>query len=74
VIFGVLTSAIAAFFYVRLIVLMFFQDPEEDGPTVAVAPLMTTAAIALCATVTLVLGILPNPLVHLIDAASRFVF
>ncbi|CAB4670120.1 unannotated protein [freshwater metagenome] len=74
VIFGVLTSAIAAFFYIRLIVLMFFQDPEEDGPTVAAAPLMTTAAIALCATVTLVLGILPNSLVHVIDAASRFVF
>ena len=74
VIFGVLTSAIAAFFYIRLIVLMFFQDPDENGPTVAAVPLMTTAAIALCATVTLVLGILPNALLHVIDAASRFVF
>ena len=32
VIVGVLSSAIAAFFYVRVIVLMFFSDPAPDGP------------------------------------------
>src|SRR5208282_2345328 len=31
VIVGVLSSAIAAFFYVRVIVLMFFSDPIPDG-------------------------------------------
>ena len=27
---------VAAFFYLRVIVLMFFADPPEDGPTVAI--------------------------------------
>ena len=36
VIVGVVASAIAAFFYVRVIVLMFFSDPVPDGPVVAV--------------------------------------
>ena len=32
VIVGVCASAIAAYFYVRVIVLMFFTDPPEDAP------------------------------------------
>ena len=36
VIVGVVTSAVTAFFYARVIVLMFFSEPAADGPTVAV--------------------------------------
>jgi NADH-quinone oxidoreductase subunit N len=36
VITGVLSSAIAAFFYIRVIVLMFFTDSVEDGTAVEV--------------------------------------
>ena len=36
VVVGVVSSAIAAFFYARVIVLMFFSDPVPDGPVVAV--------------------------------------
>lgn len=36
VIVGVISSAIAAFFYIRVIVLMFFSEPKPDGPSVAV--------------------------------------
>ena len=32
VIVGVIASAVAAYFYVRVIVLMFFTDPPEDAP------------------------------------------
>ena len=32
VVVGVLASAIAAFFYVRVIVLMYFSEPAADGP------------------------------------------
>ena len=39
-------SAVAAFFYVRVIVLMFFTDPVGDGPTVAVPSVLTTVVIA----------------------------
>ena len=31
VVIGVLSSAVAAFFYVRVIVLMFFSEPAADG-------------------------------------------
>ena len=33
---GVIASAVAAYFYVRVIVLMFFTEPPEDAPTVIV--------------------------------------
>ena len=60
-----MSCAIAAFFYVRVIVLMFFTDPKPDGPTVAVPSLLTATAIGLGVLVTLVLGIaaaaLPGP-------------
>ena len=41
VIVGVVTSAVTAFFYARVIVLMFFSDPAADGPTVAVPSAFT---------------------------------
>ena len=54
-------SAIAAFFYVRVIVLMFFSEPAPDGPTVAVPSPLTTITIALSVGVTLLLGVYPSP-------------
>ncbi len=58
---GVAASAIAVFFYARIIVLMFFTAPVP-GARVAIAPSrgLTVAAIALCALGVLVLGILPS--------------
>ncbi len=72
VVVGVLASAVAAFFYVRIIVLMFFSEPAADGPTVAVPSGFTTAAVALGAAVTVVLGVAPQPLLDLADRASVF--
>jgi NADH-quinone oxidoreductase subunit N len=73
VIVGVLSSAVAAFFYIRVIVLMFFSDPRADGPTVAVPSALTGTAIALGAVVTVVLGVAPQYFLHLADQASLFV-
>jgi NADH-quinone oxidoreductase subunit N len=73
VIVGVLSSAVAAFFYIRVIVLMFFSDPRPDGPTVAVPSAFTATAIVLGVAVTLVLGILPQYFLHLAGQASVFV-
>src|ERR1700684_1849524 len=47
VIIGVLSSAVAAFFYVRIIVLMFFSDPVPDGPAVVVPSVLTGTAVAI---------------------------
>ncbi|WP_280384699.1 NADH-quinone oxidoreductase subunit NuoN, partial [Nocardia wallacei] len=72
VIVGVVASAIAAFFYVRIIVQMFFTDPPEDAPHI-VTPPVTTAVITVTAAATLVLGILPQPLLDMADRATVFV-
>jgi len=73
VVIGVLVSAIAAYFYVRVIVLMFFTDPIGDGPTVAVPSALTTVVIAVAAVGTLALGIVPGPLLELAQLAGAFV-
>lgn len=73
VVIGVLCSAIAAYFYVRVIVLMFFTDPVGDGPTVAVAGVPTTVVIALAVITTVVLGLLPGPMLDLAQNAGAFV-
>ncbi len=60
VIIALVTSAIAAFFYLRVIVLMFFSEPAADGPTVTIPGAFTTAAITLGVLITLLLGIVPT--------------
>jgi NADH-quinone oxidoreductase subunit N len=60
VVIALLASAVAAFFYLRVIVLMYFSDPAPDGPTVSVPGGFTAAAITLGVVVTLLLGILPS--------------
>jgi NADH-quinone oxidoreductase subunit N len=59
VVIALIASAVAAFFYLRVIVLMYFSEPAADGPTVTVPGAFTTAAITLGVLVTLLLGIAP---------------
>ena len=59
VVVALIASAIAAFFYLRVIVLMYFSEPAPDGPSVTVPGAFTTAAITLGVVVTLLLGIVP---------------
>jgi len=58
---GVLSSAVTAFFYIRIIVVMFFRDPEEEGITVVPAGLFTGGVITIGVAATLVLGVFPGP-------------
>jgi proton-translocating NADH-quinone oxidoreductase chain N len=72
VVIGALSSAILAFPYVRVIVLMFFSDPPAEGPVVVRPSAFTGSAVAIGALVTLVLGIVPEPLLRLAhDAATQ---
>jgi NADH-quinone oxidoreductase subunit N len=73
VVIGVVLSAVAAFFYFRVVVLMFFSAPAPDGPTVAVASPLTTLTIALSAGVTLLLGVYPTQVLDLAGQATLFV-
>lgn len=72
VIVGVVASAIAAYFYVRVIVLMFFTDPPQGAPRVTPPGSLTVAAIALTALITVALGALPQPLLDLANSATAF--
>ncbi|MFM9133938.1 MAG: NADH-quinone oxidoreductase subunit N, partial [bacterium] len=72
VLLGVLASIIAAFFYARIIVVMFFSDPPEDGPSVVIPSAATTLALAISVAVTVILGILPQPVLDLIEQAGVF--
>ncbi|MFC9660126.1 NADH-quinone oxidoreductase subunit NuoN [Nocardia sp. NPDC127606] len=72
VIVGVLCSAIAAFFYVRVIVLMFFTDPPADAPIVT-APFATTLVVAFSAGATVLLGLFPQPVLDLAGRSNLFI-
>ena len=60
VVVALVASAVAAFFYLRVIVLMYFSEPAPDGPTVTVPGAFTTIAITIGAAVTLFLGVWPS--------------
>jgi NADH-quinone oxidoreductase subunit N len=73
VLVALLASAVAAFFYLRVIVLMYFSPAAADGPTVGVPGLPTTIVLAVTATATLALGIVPGSVLDLAERAARFV-
>jgi NADH-quinone oxidoreductase subunit N len=73
VLVGVVTSAVTAFFYARVVVLMFFSEPAPAGPTVAVPSAYTAFAIAIGVVVTGVLGVFPQPVLDLARRAAQFV-
>jgi NADH-quinone oxidoreductase subunit N len=65
---GVVASVVAAFFYIRVLVLMYMYEPEGDLPTdVAPVPVL---AVGLAAAVTLVLGVLPGIVLGVLDKAA----
>jgi NADH-quinone oxidoreductase subunit N len=65
---GVVSSVAAAFFYLRVIVLMYMQEPhgsfEEDRS------LMPRVALAIPAILTLALGVFPGLIVGILERAS----
>ena len=72
VIVGVITSGIAAYFYVRVIVMMFFSDPPDDAPEVMPPSAISVAVIGLTLLITFALGVFPQPLLDLAESAARF--
>jgi len=73
VIVGVLSSMIAAFFYIRVIVLMFFTDATEDGTSVEIPSSLTQATVLISAVVTVALGVYPAPLLNFISDLATFI-
>jgi len=73
VIAGVLSSAIAAFFYIRVIVMMFFTDPVEDGTGVEIPSALTQLTLIISLAVTVGLGVYPAPLLNFITNLATFI-
>jgi NADH-quinone oxidoreductase subunit N len=71
VLIAVLASVIAAFFYLRVIVLMYMQDPQmeeaAEGPRPARMP---TLAVAAPAAITLLFGIFPGLVYGFLQTAA----
>jgi NADH-quinone oxidoreductase subunit N len=72
VVVGVLASAIAAFFYLRVLVVMYMQEPAEGSEPVAVTPL-AAGVVALTAAATIILGLYWGPLIEAAEKATFFV-
>jgi NADH-quinone oxidoreductase subunit N len=66
VIIGVLTSVVSAFYYLKVVVVMFFREGEGAMPGIAPA---LQAALAVTAFATLILGIIPGPVFQLAQRA-----
>lgn len=71
VVIALIFSAIAAFYYLKIVVLMFFAEPPENGPTVAIPSWTTTMALTLGVAVTIVLGVFPQPIIDLAAKAAH---
>jgi NADH-quinone oxidoreductase subunit N len=65
---GVLTSALSLYFYLRIVVAMYLQDDDKGAPTPLKSPALL-AAIAICALATLVLGLVPGPVLDFAKAS-----
>jgi NADH-quinone oxidoreductase subunit N len=73
VIFGVITSMLIAFPYLRVVVLMWLSEPGETTPAVSIPGFLTSAALGIGVIVTVALGVAPAPLIDLTREASQFV-
>jgi NADH-quinone oxidoreductase subunit N len=72
VLVAVIASAIAAFFYVRLIVLMYFTDaPDDVESAVAVEPTRAgMAVVAISAVLTVLFGVFPDWVLSVTEDAA----
>jgi NADH-quinone oxidoreductase subunit N len=67
---GVINSAIGAYYYLRLIVVMYMRDPQEDVPLLPVSyPVGLAIGITLAAT--LYLGILPDRVLRFVQESGK---
>jgi len=65
---GVLTSAVSLYYYMGLVVQMYFKESDEETPQPLYAPGLI-GTIALCAAVTLLLGLAPGPFIDIAKAS-----
>jgi len=69
VVSGVLASAIAAFFYIRVIIMIFFTDPVNDSVSVIIPSVKSKISISVATVASMVLGLAPS---LLLTTATNF--
>jgi NADH-quinone oxidoreductase subunit N len=65
---GVVASVVAAFFYLRVVVLMFMREPEGDAETDQT--MLARVAVAIPAVLVLAFGLFPGLLTGILDQAA----
>jgi NADH-quinone oxidoreductase subunit N len=73
VIAGVVSSAILAFPYLRVVVMMWLSEPGESTPTVSIPGALTAAALVIGVVATLLLGVWPRSLLEVTQNAADFI-
>jgi len=67
---GILTSVVGAFYYIRVIVMMFFQDRDEESPALGFNfDRLPAIGIAILVALILLFGIFPSLILGPIDTA-----
>lgn len=69
-IIGVLNSGIGAYYYLRIIVVMYMREARKEVPVTPV-PFAVSMALAVCTAATIYLGIFPNGLLQYAQDSAR---
>jgi NADH-quinone oxidoreductase subunit N len=73
VVVGVLSSAIAAFFYIRVIIMMFFSDPQNDSVSIIIPTVKSRIAISTATITSVALGIAPSLVLNTATSFANFI-
>jgi NADH-quinone oxidoreductase subunit N len=71
---GLLNSAVAAYYYLRLLVMMYFREPGEAASEVAPLTLGLRLALIVSAAATLFLGIFPTWVLEFAGKAAQSIY
>ena len=69
----VLNAALAAFYYLRVVVYMYMRDPESDPAPLDTSP-FGSVALAIAVVGVLVLGLFPDPVLRLLEVSAASLF
>ncbi len=69
----VLNAALAAFYYLRVIVYMYMREPEADPAPIETSP-FGSVALAVSVVGVLVLGLFPDPILTLLEESAASLF
>jgi len=67
---AVLNAAVAAFYYLRVVVYMFMREPASEQPALAHGRLLW-AGLVITTILTIVFGLIPGPLLDIVGHAAR---